>query len=112
MSPERPTNLRADQVELWREAHRKGAEAGVAAERGRSSLDSEAEAARLTTLVDRLAGRIARVEALVESWPHGDNGQGYRAAVTQCRAAVLAALADCGHPNDGNPDHDCRPFAQ
>lgn len=40
---------------------------------------------------------VARVEALVESWPHGASEQEYRRAVTQCRAAVLAAL----RPSDG-----------
>jgi hypothetical protein len=37
---------------------------------------------------------VARVEALVDQWPVGDNGQDYRAAVTQCAAAIRAALTE------------------
>lgn len=41
------------------------------------------------------------LHTLVNSWPHQDNGQEYRRAVIQCRAAVLAELGFC--PKDGEP---------
>lgn len=34
----------------------------------------------------------ARVEAVISQWPTGDNGQDYRAAVTQCATAIRRAL--------------------
>ena len=62
--------------------------------------DTRSDAQRIQDAADQCAVRIAahvaaerdvllaKFEALVDQWPVGDNGQDYRAAVTQCAAAI------------------------
>lgn len=72
-----PLNLRADQVDIWRDAYRKGAEAGVAAERGRSASREAAAATRARAEALREAARD--LPGLDTIRTHGDAANWLRA---------------------------------
>lgn len=73
------------------------------------------EIAQLTSLADRLAGRIAAVEDQAASLeqlaiPEVTPSEDMRAAFRLAARGLRAALSECGHPNHGAADHDCAPF--
>jgi hypothetical protein len=56
---------------------------------------------------DRLRAALDKVRATVEAWPSDHGRSDYASARGQCKAAVLAALADAGVPEPATDRQGC-----